>query len=518
MARPAATDVGVRFPLGGAFGSRQTGGVLDHDRCYGLLQTRDHRFDGWFVTAVRTTGIYCRPSCPAVLPKRQNVEFFPTAAAAQQRGYRACKRCRPDASPGSPEWDVRGDVVARAMRLVADGVVDREGVRGLARRLSYSERHLTRVMTDELGAGPLAIARAQRAHTARTLLETTDMPFVDVAHAAGFGSVRQFNDTVRAVFATTPTVLRARRRGGPPTTTGAVELELPVREPFAADDVLAFLAARAVPGVEHWDGRAYHRALDLPGGHGTVAVRAGERRDGRPVVRAALRLTDWRDLTAAVRRIRRLLDLDADPVAVDDALGADPVLAPWVRKVPGRRVPGSVDPFETAVKATIGQQISVAGARTVAGRIVVAAGATLTIDSDVLHHVWPSPASLAAIDPDALPMPRSRRRTIVELARRVATGELVLDPGVDRDDVRAGLLDVPGIGPWTAGYVLMRGLGDPDQFLPTDLGVLAGLRAVGADAARAGRWQPWRSYALHHLWAAAAAAPPRRRPTRSEAS
>jgi AraC family transcriptional regulator of adaptative response / DNA-3-methyladenine glycosylase II len=484
--------------------------VLDHDRCYGLLQTRDHRFDGWFVTAVRTTGIYCRPSCPAVMPKAHNIEFFPTAAAAQQRGYRACKRCRPDASPGSPEWDVRGDVVARAMRLIADGVVDRDGVHGLARRLSYSERHLTRLMTAELGAGPLAIARAQRAHTARTLLETTDLRLVDIAHAAGFGSVRQFNDTVREVFASTPTELRARRRRGQPTTPGAVELDLPVREPFDADDLLAFLAARAVPGVEHWDGAWYHRALDLPGGHGTVSVTPAAP-TGRTAVRAVLRLADWRDLTTAVRRVRRLLDLDADPRAVDDALAADEALAPWVAKTPGRRVLGSVDPFETAVKATIGQQVSVAGARTVAGRIVALAGAPLTIDGGPLTHVWPSPGALAALDPELLPMPWSRRRTIGELGRRVADGALVLDAGVDRDEVRADLLAVPGIGPWTADYVRMRGLGDPDVFLPTDLGVKAGLGVLGLTADRAAAWQPWRSYALHHVWAAAAGGPARPR-------
>jgi len=482
--------------------------VLDPDRCYRIVQSRDQRFDGWFVTAVRTTGVYCRPSCPAIVPKRANVEFFPTAAAAQQRGYRACKRCRPDASPGSPEWDVRRDVVARAMRLIADGVVDREGVRGLARRLAYSERHLTRLLTAELGAGPLAIARAQRAHTARMLLEHTDLPLGVVAHAAGFGSVRQFNDTVRAVYATTPTALRAGRRGGWRSSGEAVELTLAVRAPFAAGELLAFLAARAVPGIELWDGDAFHRALRLPHGHGVAVLRPSQRPGGRPVVHAALRLADWRDLTAAVRRIRRLLDLDADPVAVDAALGADPALATLVAAVPGRRVPGSVDPFETAVRATIGQQVSVAGARTVAGRVVAAAGERLTIDGGPLTHVWPTAAALAALDPEALPMPRRRRQTILELARRVDAGELVLDPGADRDDVVAGLLDVPGIGPWTAGYVLMRGLGDPDVFLPTDLGVKAGLAALGLDAARAAAWSPWRSYALHHVWAAASGTRP----------
>lgn len=490
------------------------GTVLDPDRCYGILQSRDARFDGWFVTAVRTTRVYCRPSCPAVAPKRANVEFFPTAAAAQQRGYRACKRCRPDVSPGSPAWDARGDVVARAMRLIADGVVDREGVRGLARRLAYSERHLTRLMTAELGAGPLAIARAQRAQTARLLLDHTDLPLGDVAHAAGFGSVRQFNDTVRAVYGATPTALRAARRAGRAAAGNTVELTLPVRAPFAAGALLDFLGARAVPGVEHWDGSAFHRALDLPHGHGVAVLCPGERRSGVPTVQARLRLADWRDLSAAVRRVRHLLDLDADPVAVDRALGADPALAALVAAVPGRRVPGSVDPFETAIRATIGQQVSVAGARTIAGRVVAAAGRPLTIDGGPLTHAWPTPGALAALDPSVLPMPQRRRRTILELARRVDAGELVLDAGADRDDVVRALLDVPGVGPWTAGYVLMRGLGDPDVFLPTDLGVRAGLAAVGIDAARADTWAPWRSYALHHVWAAASGARPSAREAR----
>ncbi len=476
--------------------------ALDHDHCYRAVASRDPRFDGWFVTAVHTTGIYCRPSCPAVTPKRRNVEFFPTAAAAQQHGYRACKRCRPDASPGSPEWDGRGDVVARAVRLVVDGVVDREGVAGLARRLSYSERHLNRLVTAELGAGPLAIARAQRAQTARVLIETSDLDFSTIAFAAGFGSVRQFNDTVREVFAATPSRLRAAAAGtadraGAPA--GAVDLDLAVREPFDATALMAFLAARAVPGVEHWDGAAFHRALTLPHGHGTVALSVAER-SSRRVVRARLRLTDWRDVGPAVRRVRRLLDLDADPVAVEAALADDPVLAPPVAVAPGGRVPGSVDPFETAVRAVVGQQISVAGARTVAGRIVEALGAPLTVAGSPLTHVFPTPAALAAGDPAHLPMPRSRQRTVLELARRVADGRVVLDAGADRDDVAGALLDVPGVGPWTAGYVRMRGLGDPDVFLPTDLGVRAGLRRLGVEPDRAERWRPWRSYAVHVLW------------------
>jgi AraC family transcriptional regulator of adaptative response / DNA-3-methyladenine glycosylase II len=477
--------------------------VLDADHCYRLLQTRDRRFDGWFVTAVRTTRIYCRPSCPAVMPKRRNVEFFPTAAAAQQHGYRACKRCRPDASPGSPAWDVRGDVVARAMRLVADGVVDREGIPGLARRVCYSERHLNRVMTEELGAGPLAIARAQRAHAARTLLETTDLDLPAVAFAAGFGSVRQFNDTIREVFATTPSALRRARRAARPSPAGAVQLELAVREPFAAEQLLAFLGARAVPGVEHWDGHSFHRALRLPRGHGVAVLTPDAVRGRRRAVGAVLRLADWRDLSAAVRRVRRLLDLDADPVSVDDALAADPALAASVAATPGLRAAGSVDVFETAVRAVVGQQVSVAGARRVLGRIVEAAGERLSIEAGPLTHVFPSPDALAALDAERLPMPWSRRRTVGELAQRVAAGELVLDVGADRDAVASGLLDIPGIGPWTTGYVLMRGLGDPDVFLPTDLGVKAGLAAIGRRPDCAERWRPWRSYGVHHLWSVA---------------
>ncbi len=313
---------------------------LDPDQCYAAVKSRDRRFDGWFVTAVRTTGIYCRPSCPAITPQRANVDFFPTAAGAQQRGFRACKRCRPDASPGSPEWNARQDVVARAMRLIADGVVERDGVGGLAVRLGYSERHLNRLLTDELGAGPLAIARAQRAHTARLLVETTTIPLTDVAFAAGFGSVRQFNDTMREVFDAAPSVLRrsarpADRPAGS-TPTGDVRLRLPTRPPFAGHAALAFLGERAIPGLESWDGTVYRRAVALPTGHGTVALAAGDDH-----VVARVRLADWSDLAVAVQRVRRLLDLDADPVAVDAALGADRALRPLVAATAGRRSPGS---------------------------------------------------------------------------------------------------------------------------------------------------------------------------------
>jgi AraC family transcriptional regulator of adaptative response / DNA-3-methyladenine glycosylase II len=490
---------------------------LDPDQCYEAVHSRDHRFDGWFVTAVRTTGIYCRPSCPAITPKRSNVDFYATPAAAQQRGFRACKRCRPDATPGSPEWNARQDVVARAMRLIADGVVDREGVAGLAGRLGYSQRHLTRVVTDELGAGPLAIARAQRAQTARLLVETTTMPMTDVAFAAGFGSVRQFNDTVRDVFATSPRALRdgaASSRGvdegsshgrvGTETALLTVSVRLPARRPIAWVELLSFVGERAIPGVESWDGRTYARTLGLPGGVGAVHLEAHDDHVG-----ARLQLSSWSDVGAAVQRVRRLLDLDNDPIAVDDALCHDPAMATLVRATPGRRAPASVDPYETAVRGVVGQQVSVAGARTVTARIVDAAGRRLTEPVGELTHVFPSPSELATAPDRAFSMPGARRDTIKRIAASVADGDLELHIGVDAATAHRQLLAVRGIGPWTADYVVMRGLGHPDTFLAGDLGVRHALDRLGLGTAASTQWAPWRSYAVHHLWASLSGTPRR---------
>jgi AraC family transcriptional regulator of adaptative response / DNA-3-methyladenine glycosylase II len=451
--------------------------VEDVERCYRAVQSKDARFDGWFVTCVTTTGIYCRPSCPAVTPRLENVRFLPTAASAQHAGFRACKRCRPDAAPGSPEWDGRADVVARAMRLIDDGVVDREGVGGLAARLGYGGRQLHRVLVAELGAGPLALARAARAQTARLLLETTDLPLAQVAFGAGFGSVRQFNDTVRAVFATTPSALR-RTGGG-----GALAVRLAVRAPFDGAGLLDYLGARAVPGVEERVGDRFRRSLRLPHGAGVVELQP----EGNVVV-ARLTLDDLRDVRAAVARCRRLLDLDADPVAVDALLGADPLLAPVVAKHPGRRVPGAVDGFELAVRAVLGQQVSVAGARTIAGRVVRSCGTALAQPVGGITHLFPEPDALLDAD---LPVPASRATAL----RALAASGLALDPGADRAETTTRLLALPGIGPWTADYVRMRALGDPDVFLATDL-------HIRRHPATPEGWRPWRSYATHLLWAA----------------
>ena len=476
--------------------------IPDFDQCYRAVESKDARFDGWFFTAVKTTGIYCRPSCPARTPYPKNVEFFPTAATAQRAGYRACKRCRPDASPGSPEWDPRGDAVARAMRLIADGVVDREGVSGLARRVAYSERQLHRLLVTELGAGPLALARAQRAQTARVLIETTDLRFADIAFASGFASIRQFNDTIREVFATTPSTMRTR--GTARTDAGQITVRLAARTPFAGDAIIAFLEPRAVAGIEAMDHGTgtYQRSLALPHGHGVLALTPGP-----DAVTGTFRLADLRDLTAAVARTRRLFDLDADPVAVDAALRRDPVLRPLVRRRPGLRVPGHPDGFELIVRAVVGQQVSVAGARTILDRLVAKYGKPLDAPVDGITHVFPDAATMASVDPAELPMPRSRAAALQGVATAIADGHIVIDPGADREALRANLLALPGIGPWTVEYVLMRAVGDPDAFLASDLGVRRALEARGLDGAPraateiAAGWSPWRAYANAHLWA-----------------
>ncbi|MET9830292.1 AlkA N-terminal domain-containing protein [Streptomyces sp. NPDC006385] len=519
---------------------------MDEDTRYEAVRSRDARFDGAFFFAVETTGIYCRPSCPAVTPKRRNVRFFATAAAAQGSGFRACRRCRPDAVPGSAEWNVRADVVGRAMRLIGDGVVDREGVAGLAARLGYSARQVQRQLTAELGAGPVALARAQRAHTARVLLQTTGLPVTEIAFAAGFASVRQFNDTIREVYASTPSELRAAaprsghgtRRAGTPSA--GIPLRLAYRGPYQVGAVFDLLAHEAVPGVEDvsWPvgRRTYRRTLRLPHGTGIVAVRerlgdtgrrapaAGQLGDavrlgtsappsvparvpvpgpGTPDPSAApgapaaspravsrprtaattathpggwldarLHLSDPRDLTTAVHRLRRLFDLDADPYAVDERLGADPRLGPMVAARPGLRSPGAADPDELAVRALVG--------RAEAERLVRRYGKALDAPCGSLTHLFPEPAVLAEAEPAG---------PLGALAAALADGAVRLDPGADRDDATAALLGVPGLGDRTIARIRTRALGDPDVAPP------------GVDDAP-DSWRPWRSYASQHLRAA----------------
>ncbi|WP_370968547.1 DNA-3-methyladenine glycosylase 2 family protein [Amycolatopsis sp. cg9] len=451
----------------------------DVERCYRVVTARDSRFDGQFIMAVRTTGIYCRPSCPASTPKAQNVRFFPTSAAAQANGFRACRRCLPDAVPGSPDWNVRADLAARAMRLISDGTVEREGVPGLARRLGYSERQLGRVLTAELGAGPLALARAHRAHSARLLIELSELPLTDVAFAAGFSSVRQFNETIREVFATTPSQLRAfaaSRRGRHSDVSGTrLSLRLPFRPPFDADGLLRFFADHAVPGVEVVTAESYARSLRLS--HGTGVVRLTPQADH---VRCELVLADLRDLGSAVSRVRRLLDLDADPAAVTRVLGADPALAPLVAAAPGIRVPGAVDGEELLLRTLLGDQVPGSPGEEIPGEWGVT-------------RLFPATARIAA--------------TGHPVATALAEGRL--DPHVGRDaaDLRAELLACPGIDASTADYVLMRVLGAPDVLLAEDAAVRRGAEVLGIAPEslprHARKWTPWCSYAGRYLQRAA---------------
>jgi len=476
---------------------------LSFDEMYGALASRDARFDGQFIAGVHSTGIYCRPSCPAITPRPRNVSFYRTAAAAHEAGLRACKRCQPDAVPGSPDWNLRDDLASRAMRLVQDGVVEREGVAGLAHRLGYTARHLTRVLTAELGAGPLALARAHRAQTARALLASTGLPVSDIAFAAGFGSLRQFNDTMTEVYRATPTELRALTRRGPrgsaivhPAEGASISLRLPARPPFDGVGVLRFLADHAIPGLESGDETHFERTLALPHGPAPVRIALDPAQSG---VTVEARLTDLADVPALTARIRRLFDLDADSVAIDEALSADPVLRPLVAAVPGIRITGVADGEEALFRTLVGQQISVAAARTVLGRLVAELGE---------DGAFPTAAAIAMHGGEVLRGPATRIATIVGAAEAIVHGGLHLDVATPAAELRARLLALPGIGPWTADYLAMRVLGNPDTFPATDLVIRqsAGARGMPEDVraltAHAATWAPWRSYAALHLWRA----------------
>ncbi len=421
---------------------------LDFDRCYRAVSARDSRFDGQFLMAVRTTGIYCRPSCPAVTPKPENVTFHHTAAAAQQGGYRACRRCQPDATPGSPLWNFHSDLTARAMRLISDGAVERGGVDSLADTLGYSSRQLTRVLTAEIGAGPLALARAHRAHTARTLIQTTAMPMSEVAFAAGFASVRQFNDTVREVFAVNPTTLReeATRKHPADTGNGTVTVRLPYRQPMDKTWLEWFLAGNAVPGIESFSDGVFRRSLRLPHGYGLVALRI---EDG--YVDTTLSLQDMRDLAPAVARVRHLLDLDADPEAIDAALSEDPALASNIAAHRGIRVPGSVDGAELLLRIMIGQQISLRAAATHTGRLVDELGTPIDDPTgEGITRLFPEPEVIAERGHEVLSGPSARVNAVINAANAVASGKIVLHPARPAAELEQELLALKGIGPWTA--------------------------------------------------------------------
>ncbi|GLW05439.1 DNA-3-methyladenine glycosylase [Microtetraspora sp. NBRC 13810] len=466
---------------------------LDFSACYRALAARDARFDGRFYTAVTSTRIYCRPICPARTPEARNVRFYRHAATAEAAGFRPCKRCRPEISPGDPGWDVRGDLVSRALRLIDEGVADDAGVAGLANRLHITQRHLHRLFTAHLGASPLAVARTKRLLLAKQLLTETSLPVTDVAFAAGFGSVRQFNATMKETYGFAPGELRAtagpRRRGtGVAEDTGSVPggpvltLRLNYRPPFDGGPLLRFLATRAIPGLESADATRYARTV--PGGTITLTPVDGH-------VRLEVAVADTRHLARIVARCRRLLDLDADPAAISETLG-ESALRPLLLARPGLRVPGAWDGFELAVRAVVGRGLAPATARGILGRLAGAGRPG--------PHPFPTPESLAGADLDGAGIPPGRAASLKAIARAIIDGDIDLDGAQDPATTTRELLRMPGIGPWTAGYIAMRALRDPDAWPDGDIALRRIMSCLAISEHHIPRWRPWRAYAALHLW------------------
>jgi AraC family transcriptional regulator of adaptative response / DNA-3-methyladenine glycosylase II len=484
--------------------------MLDRAACYRAIRTRDARFDGRLFTAVLTTGIYCRPICPARCPKLENVVFYASAAAAQEAGFRPCLRCRPESSPDLAVWRGTSNTVSRALALIGDGALDGDDadVGRLALRLGIGERQLRRLFKKHLGASPIAVAQTRRVLFAKKLIHETRMSMVDVALAAGFGSLRRFNETFRQLYRRPPSVLRrqssARATAG---ETPGITLTLSYAPPYDWPAMIAFLAARAIAGVEVVEAARYRRTIDVDGCHGTIEVRPLE---GRDALSATIRIANVRALPSVVERIRRVFDLAADVATITGHLAEDPYLAPLVAARPGLRVPGAWDGFELAVRAVLGQQITVTAARGLAGRLVAAHGAPLTVGADRdLTTVFPRPERLAGANLASLGMPRARAATLSALAASAAADARLFHPHQDLDAAVARLRALPGIGEWTAQYVAMRALREPDAFPAADLGLLRATSSVdgtrpspAALLARAEAWRPWRAYAAQHLWTA----------------
>jgi AraC family transcriptional regulator, regulatory protein of adaptative response / DNA-3-methyladenine glycosylase II len=534
-------DRQVRFPPAPVTALGLNWGMtLESDTCYRAVAARDPRFDGRFFTGVTSTGVYCRPICPSRTPARENMRFFPHQGAAEAAGFRACRRCRPEASPGSPDWNTRRDLVARAVRLISDGYVDEHGIGGLARRLAVTERHLHRLVVAELGTGPLTLARTVRLQTARRLLIETSVPITEIAFASGFSSVRQFNASFQESYRQPPSALRggARSRGATAGSTGTrgtdahgtdahgtgLSLRLACREPFDGASLLGFLAGRAIPGVEQVTAGTYTRTIRTPAGSGVIELLPGPPGQGHVLLR--VRLAGLGGVGQVVSRCRQLFDLDADPAAIGSALAGDRILAPLVHARPGLRIPGAYDGFELAVRAVLGQQVSVPAARTFAARLAVRHGTPLCAASADGHTtgdaaasyavvadgarpaqpavLFPGPDQLADADLSGLGFTTSRQATLRALAGAMATGRLELGPGADPADAAARLSELPGIGPWTVSYILMRAVGDPDAFPETDLGLRRAMERLGCPSGQARHWRPWRGYAALHLWTWAA--------------
>lgn len=481
---------------------------MDDDACYRAIETRDRRFDGRLFVAVRTTGIYCRPICPAPTPKRKNVRFFPTAAAAQSAGFRPCLRCRPEISPDLAFWRGSSNTVSRALSLIEDGALDDADVNSLAARLGMGERQLRRLFQRHLGATPVAIAQTRRILLAKQLIQDTRLPMTAVAAAAGFGSLRRFNETFHTLYKRPPTALRRAGATEPSARTGdAVAVRLGYRPPYDWDGILSFLRARAIPGIEVVSGDRYARSVAVGDRYGTLVV---EPPDGASL-RVSVRFPELRHLPGIIARVRRVFDLAADPLAIGAHLGRDPFLAPLVAARPGLRVPGAWGPFELAVRALLGQQITVAAATQLAGKLVATYGDPLhdpLARDQGLTHVFPTPRQLSGADLTILGMPKNRRAALSALAAAVVTDPLIFGPRRSLEEAIAQLRSLAGIGEWTAQYIAMRELREPDAFPAADIGLLRAMAAhIGARPSPAAllgfaeRWRPWRAYAALHLWA-----------------
>jgi AraC family transcriptional regulator of adaptative response / DNA-3-methyladenine glycosylase II len=474
---------------------------LDRSTCARASRSRDPRFDGRFFVAVVTTGVYCRPVCPAPLPREHNVRYFPSADAAAAAGFRPCLRCRPETSPGTSAWLGTSTTVSRALRLISENVLEDCRIEGLAERLGVGPRHLSRLFVKHLGATPVAVRQTHRLQFAKALIDETDLPFIQVALAAGFRSLRRFNASFQESYGRAPTELRALARHHGTGTPSVYRFHLRYRPPFDWFELLAFLRPRATPNVEAVDTSSYRRTIAVGALHGWFEARL---RSG--VIHLRVHFPDPTALYSIVERARRMFDLAADPGEIRRHLSTDPLLAPLVRLRPGLRIPGAWDTFELTVRAILGQHVAVRGATALAGRLVREYGAPIATEGR-LTHLFPPPETLAQVDLTHVGLPAARASCISELARRVARGELVLSGATDVHSFVGKLSTIPGVGPGAAEYIALRALGDPDAFPAGDLGLLraAGLRKARDLACRAERWRPWRAYAALHLWSSRAA-------------
>ena len=480
---------------------------LDHNACYRAISQRDARFDGRFFTGVKTTGVYCRPVCPARTPLSKNVIFYPTAAAAQEAGFRPCLRCRPETAPDMAAWRGTSNTVSRALTLIEHGALDEDDIDGLAGRLGLGERQLRRLFRQHLGASPVAVAQTRRILLAKQLIHETHLPMTEIAFASGFGSVRRFNETFQKLFGRPPGELRrSSKPDALPGQTGEIVLLLRYHPPYDWPATLEFLRQRAIAGIEFVAVNRYARSVQFDGVQGTVAV---EPADGN-ALRATVRFPKLSALPAIIARLRRVFDLAADPLAIAAHLARDPTLSPLVKARPGLRVPGAWDGFELAIRAVLGQQITVVAAARLAGRLVAAHGERLQVPDENLTHVFPQPESLASADLINLGMPRSRAAALSAVAAAAIADRRLFDANCRLDHAVKRLRAIQGVGEWTAQYIALRQLREPDAFPAADVGLMRaianreGRRHSSAELLeRADSWRPWRAYAAQHLWASA---------------